>query len=300
MQPNMRFRGVIFLPIAIGLLTAACTVRVDSEQRIAREEKRFTISGEPQLHISTFDGAVEVRSWDRNEVLVEIEKRGHDEDSLKSIEVKAEQQGNRIDVDVRRPAGGDTFVGIGIHVSTTANITVTVPRKLSLVARSGDGNIRVSRIDGRIELHTSDGSVRVGGLTGELDVETGDGSVTVDDLDGDATLDTSDGGVTLSGKLAKVRVKTGDGSVTVRADRGSAMGSDWSITTEDGSVAVYLPDSFNADVDAQTGDGRVRTELDVKGTVEAENHRSLRGKIGQGGQLLRIRTGDGSINLRSW
>ena len=36
------------------------------------------------------------------------------------------------------------------------------------------------------------------------------------------------------------------------------------------------------------------------GTVQAENHRSLRGKIGQGGQLLRIRTGDGSINLRSW
>jgi DUF4097 and DUF4098 domain-containing protein YvlB len=214
--------------------------------------------------------------------------------------VKAEQQGNRIDVDVRRPEGRETFVGFGIHVSTTANVTVTVPRNVTLVARSGDGSIRVSRVNGRVELRTADGSVRVGNLKGELDVETGDGSVTVDDLEGDATLDTSDGGVTLSGKLAKLRVKTGDGSVTVRADSGSAMGSDWSITTEDGSVAVYLPDTFNADLDAQTGDGRVRTELDVKGSVQAENQRSLHGKLGQGGQLLRIRTGDGSISLRSW
>ncbi len=300
MRPNLPFRGSIILPIAIGLLGAACTVQVDSEQRIARVEKRFTVSGAPQLNVSTFDGTVEVRSWERDEVLVEIEKRARDEEALKSIEVKAEQQGNRIDVDVRRPSGRDTFVGFGIHVSTTANITVTVPRRLTLVARSGDGSIRASRLDGHVELRTADGSVRAGDIKGALDVETGDGSVTVDDVEGDAMLDTTDGGITLSGKLAKLKVKTGDGSVTVRADRGSAMGSDWSITTQDGSVALYLPDSFSADVDAQTGDGRVRSEIDVKGSAQAENQRSLRGKIGQGGQLLRIRTGDGSINLRSW
>lgn len=294
------FVGVTILPIAMGLLGAACTVQVDSEQRIAREEKRFTVSGEPQLTVATFDGSVEVRSWDRNEVLVEIEKRARDEEALKSIEVKAEQQGNRIDIDVRRPAGRDTFVGFGIHVSTVANVTVTVPRRVTLAARSGDGSIRVSRLDGRVELRTADGSVRAGDIKGDLDVETGDGSVTVDDVEGNATVDTTDGGITLSGKLAKLKVKTGDGSVTVRADRGSAMGSDWSITTQDGSVAVYLPDSFSADLDAQTGDGRVRSEIDVKGSVPAENARSLRGKIGQGGQLLRIRTGDGAINLRTW
>ena len=97
MRAKWPIGGAVLLPIALAVVGAACTVQVDSEQRIGREEKRFTVAGDPQLHISTFDGAVEVRSWDRNEVLVEIEKRGRDDEALKSIQVKAEQQGNRID-----------------------------------------------------------------------------------------------------------------------------------------------------------------------------------------------------------
>jgi hypothetical protein len=75
------------------------------------------------------------------------------------------------------------------------------------------------------------------------------------------------------------------------------MKDDWSITTGDGGVAVYLPADFSAQIDAHTGDGTIRNELQV--TTEGDvSRRNLRGRIGAGGKLLKIRTGDGGIRLK--
>ena len=99
---------------------------------------------------------------------------------------------------------------------------------------------------------------------------------------------------------------TGDGSIVYRADHGSRIDDDWEISTGDGSVSIYLPSGFNADLDAHTGDGRIRNDLDVSSTAAATGHdsddrdrRTLRGKLGQGGRRLKVQTGDGSITLKA-
>jgi hypothetical protein len=291
------------LIVLAGLSSAGCTVYMDAEEQVAREDKRFAVSASPEVVVSTFDGPIEVRSWDRNEVLVEIEKKAADEDGLKSIEVRADHQGNRVEVEVVRPRGRDTFVGIGVHISPHAKLTVSMPRQGTLEARSGDGSIRAERLEGKITLRTSDGSVTATGIKGEMDVESGDGSVTIEDADGAIRVSTGDGGIRSTGRFDSLDVKSGDGSVTVRAEPGSEMKSDWSLRTEDGSVALYLPDSFNGELDARTGDGVVRSEFEVQGARTEgrdRNRGELRGRLGTGGKLLRIRTGDGTISLRNW
>jgi DUF4097 and DUF4098 domain-containing protein YvlB len=287
--------------VTLALTATACTVRVDTEERTAREEKRFAVKGEPEVRVATFDGSIEVRSWDREEVLVEVDKRAADDETIASIQVRAEQTGNRIDVEVTRPAGRDRFTGIGIHIGTSARLLVSVPRRLTLVARTSDGSIRADRLEGRIELRTDDGSVRVDEVKGFVDIDTEDGSIAAEDLDGDATLSTGDGGISVQGRIGRLTAKTGDGSITVRADRGSSMSDDWSLTTEDGTVAVYLPEDFAAEVDAQTDEGRVRSDFALETEREdgRDRHRA-RGKIGAGGHQIRVRTADGSIALRNW
>jgi DUF4097 and DUF4098 domain-containing protein YvlB len=77
------------------------------------------------------------------------------------------------------------------------------------------------------------------------------------------------------------------------------MSEDWSLATEDGRVVVYLPRAFSAEIDATTGDGRVRADLDLdESSREGNGRRELRGRIGAGGHTLRIRTASGSISLR--
>ena len=42
------------------------------------------------------------------------------------------------------------------------------------------------------------------------------------------------------------------------------MDDDWDITTGDGSVSLYLPSDFGAELDAHTGDGSIRNDLDAR------------------------------------
>jgi len=70
----------------------------------------------------------------------------------------------------------------------------------------------------------------------------------------------------------------------------------WRIRSGDGTVAVTLPDDFEARLDASTGDGRISLglPLTVEGTL---SHQHVRGTLNGGGETLAIHTGDGAIRL---
>lgn len=280
-------------------LSTACVV-VDSQGHITREEKRFRVTGTPDLRLTTFDGAIDIRAGEGRDVIVEIEKRGPSKETVERLQVDATQDGNRIDVEVKRPGGDAAFFGMGHHVSPTAKLIVTMPKHGNIVAKSGDGSIRIDAVHGRLELRTGDGSIRANDVGGEVVLDTHDGSVVLDGVDGDVDLTTGDGSVTVSGKPGALRLKTGDGSITLRADQGTQMKDDWSVSTGDGGVTLYLPSDFAAEVDAHTGDGAIRSDLDITGgNSDDHERRSLRGRLGAGGRTLKIRTSDGSIRLKA-
>ena len=106
----------------------------------------------------------------------------------------------------------------------------------------------------------------------------------------------------VSGRLTSVKLHTGDGAIVYRAEPGTEMSDNWEITTGDGGVTLYLPPGFGAELDAHTGDGSIRNDLDVANMAESrdhgENRRTLRGRLGTGGRQIRVRTGDGTIRLR--
>jgi hypothetical protein len=292
------------LAVAAGLtasavLGAGCSIDLNHEGHIEREEKRFAVTGTPELSLYTFDGSVEVRSWDRPEVYIEVEKRGQDAEAVSKIQVLAEQSGNRIQVEARRPGGRTAFVGIGRFTSPSARILATVPHRVQLVVRSGDGSIVAERLDGRIELRTADGSIRAIETTGELLAESGDGGIQIEEAAGRIEARTDEGSVRVSGMPAALRIRSGDGSVVVRIRTGAVMSEDWMIATEDGSVSLELPEGFNAEIEAEPGsDSRVRSELTfVSSTGGTRDQRTLRGTLGQGGRRLFLRSGDGTIRL---
>src|SRR5262245_3815040 len=180
--------------------SAACVV-VDSQGHITRDEKRFTVSGTPELHLTTFDGAIEIRSGDSKTVLVEIEKRGPTQEAIDKLQIDTKQDGNRIDVEVKKPAHDSTVMfGIG-GMSSTAKLAVTMPPEGDVVAHSGDGSIKIDRVRGSLQLRTGDGSIRGTDIGGKMTLVTGDGSVTLDEATGDLDVDTGDGSVSVTGKL---------------------------------------------------------------------------------------------------
>jgi hypothetical protein len=288
----------VALAASLPMCLAGCVV-VDTQGHIAREEKRFTVSGLPELRLTTFDGAIDIRAGDGKVVVVEVEKRGATPQAIEQLKVETKQDGNVIEVSVKRPARDVEFFGLS-GMSSTAKLIVTMPREGNVTARSGDGSIRIDHVSGRLELRTGDGSIRGTSIGGQITLATGDGSVTLDDAQGDVDVDTGDGSVSVAGRLGIVKLHTGDGSITFRAEPGTTMKDNWSLTTGDGGVSVYLPSDFGAQLDAHTGDGTIRNELPIKTHDGGENsRRTVKGQLGTGGRTLRIRTGDGSVRLKT-
>jgi DUF4097 and DUF4098 domain-containing protein YvlB len=282
--------------IAASFLAGSGCIALTSagDNYVQSEEKRFFTTGTPDVTLSTFDGGIEIRSWDREEVQVFVERRASSREALEGIEIQSQQNGNQVTVNVTAPKA-DGF----LNFSRSAKLIVSMPAFSNVVAKSGDGGITVSRITGRLDLRTSDGSIRGNDLAGDIKATTGDGAIRLDGLDGSLDIQTGDGSVTLSGKLTAVRAHTGDGSVAVHADPGSLAAAGWDLTTGDGAVTLVLPTMFDGELDAHTEDGRIRIEDVALSNLTGRSRRdTIRGRLGSGGGAVRVRTRDGSITVR--
>lgn len=273
-----RGRSLLVLPTLALAASAACVdISAGQPRYIDTVEKRFTITGTPSLDVHTFDGSVEVSTWDRPEVLVVIEKHAIDKAAADRMVVTAEQSGDRITVAVREDRETGLHLNFG---SRSARITITAPAKVQVEAGTGDGRIEVRDVEGDVTARTGDGVIRLDHVNGSVDVTSGDGSIEID------------------GTLRGLKARSGDGRVRVRAS-GGAPTSDWSMTTGDGSIVLEVPDGFSADLDATTGDGRVDVrDVPFSGDSDSRRRSVARGRIGNGGALIRMRSGDGSITVR--
>jgi hypothetical protein len=260
-----------------------------------KDEKRFSVEGKPDVVLSTFDGSIEIRSWDRPDVLVVVEKRAPNESAAGDIQVQSSQQGNRVSVEVK----SDGSHGLGWWMGGgNASLIVSVPQSANVQASSGDGGINLDHVNGTIVLRSGDGRIHAANSSGDVTVATGDGAIDLFHVDGSVEAITGDGGVKAVGKLTRVRARSGDGRIAIQAEAGSSASADWDISSGDGSVTLQLPEGFSAELDAHTGDGGIRLEgVDVVSSgVIAKN--TVSGRLGSGGRSLRVRTGDGSITLQ--
>src|SRR5918992_3274463 len=97
----MRLNAVL---LAASLTFVGCEVNLNTEGLSARETLTFKVSGQPQVVLDTFDGAIELHSWDRPEVEVEIERRAMEQALLDEIKVDASEKNGVITVKVTGPA----------------------------------------------------------------------------------------------------------------------------------------------------------------------------------------------------
>lgn len=294
-----RLVGILAV-LVVGVGSVACSIDVRGNEASTREEKRFTVSAtDPvDLKIETFDGAIAVRSWDRNEVLVEIERRGPDQAAANALVVNQMQEGNRISIEAPSPRNQRSVITVGSWQSQSVNVIVTAPRRVMLQARTGDGSIEAHDLQGTVDMNSGDGRIIASNLEGDVKVHTGDGTIDIDRAAGRVDADSGDGSIEIDGRLDVLTVRTGDGPVRVNAADGSTMKSDWRITTGDGRISLRVPDGFNAAVDASTGDGSVRVEGISKATQDGNEDRSrVVGQLGSGGATLTLRSGDGSVDV---
>jgi hypothetical protein len=294
---HLALASVCLAPLALG----ACVVRVDSKDFTAVEVKHFRVDrGTPtDFNLATFSGAIDIRGWDRDEARIEVEKRGSDKGLLDQIEVVADQKGNQITLEARRPSSKKYAFGMLETVSRSAKLTASVPTGSNLTITTGYGNVTIERVKGRLELRTGDGAINGLDISGDIAARTDSGSVRLESVDGRCDIVTGDGSITLAGRLDLLRARTSDGSLTLKILPGSKVSETWSLQTDDGNVVMYLPDGLDGDVDAEASAGSAKAESTLLSKSDLDRNRHvLRGTLGSGGNIVRLRTSDGSITLK--
>jgi DUF4097 and DUF4098 domain-containing protein YvlB len=293
-------RAAAALAVATALAAAAaCTVNVNTTTAEARETTRFTVAGAPRVTLDTFDGSIEVHSWDKREVEVEIEKRAQDDAALQRITVEATQDGDAVTVRVRGPERpGSEGVTVGISQSPTARLRVALPKDSQLELVTGDGSIRIEDVDGAITARSGDGSIQGMRLAGALRLRTGDGTIRLQRASGTVEAETEDGSVTIDGQVKTVNASSGDGSVRVTVEEGAVLAGAWAISTRDGSITLRLPRQVDAAIEASTGDGSIQSshpQITIEG--DGGRRRDVRVTVGSGATTMTLKTGDGSIRI---
>ncbi len=241
---------------------------------IERESKSFNVSGRPRVNINTFDGSINIQPSNEATVRFSAVKRASDEQTMRGIRLRAEQSGDTINIIAEFDR---TQQREGHDIGAAVALDVWVPRSANVNVKSGDGRLRLSGIEGEIDLHTGDGSVDVTGSRGRLRVQTGDGRVRVAGFDGDANVQTGDGRISLDGRFTKLTARTGDGA-----------------------ISLGLPADANARI--ETDSGRVINDLSAvaeDGEGDTNEKRVRHWRVGTGaGSQINLRTGDGQIFLR--
>ena len=296
--------------VLVGTLSAGCVITGAEGRYVEREEKRFSLEGKDgkdgkegkdaraDVKLLTRDGAIEIRSWDRPEVLVVIEKHAFSKEAAAAMTVSSSQDGNHISVDATL-SRGETLSGFFWGGLGSAKLIVSLPSTSDVQATTGDGSIDLEGVRGVIALRSGDGSIQAREAAGSVAARSGDGSIRFDRIKGAIDVNTGDGSITVSGVFTGVRARSGDGSVGVQAQAGSTTETDWDIASGDGSITLEVPESFGAEFDAHTGDGRVHFEGVTLSNVSGDLTRSrANGRLGAGGHAMRVRTGDGSIFVK--
>ena len=265
-------RALLLISLLIFILSFSALALADNWH------KEFQLTGMPELNLRVDDTHVRIEPWDKNYVSVDVTtenmKLGQ---SPGELEIHDYQRDNFVEITMKERG---VHFSIGWSRSRRSETMIRMPAKAKLDIQTSDGSLMVSRMNGEFRLRTSDGRL------------------TAEDLDGILDASTSDGRLTVSGKFSALNTHTSDGRMEVTVAPGSAMMRSWSMRTGDGGIRLRLPKDFNADLDVHTGDGHLDVEMPVTVSGRIGGH-EMRGKLGSGGELLTVRSGDGSVVISS-
>ncbi len=226
-----------------------------------RESKSFTVSGSPRVNIMTFDGPIKVHGWDKAEVSYTATKQGHDADALNRIDIQTEQQGSAVSI-----------IAKSEEDTGAASLEVYVPRKTTLHVSSDDGELDLEGVSGDLTLRTGDGAIKVSNGSGQLQVNTGDGEIRITNFEGQVDARTGDGPISIDGSFSGLAARTGDGPIT-----------------------LSVPSNANFTIETNA-EGIDNSGLTVSEDL-APTGRVKRWKVGRGGNVFVLSTGDGRIML---
>jgi len=235
--------------------------------------KSFSLNNDGRLTIDTYKGSINIETWEKEKVQVEvkIEADGwdkYDEEKVKDTEIIFDSSPNTLtiktDYDKIKSRSSSFWSRFSKNVGSLplVHYQITMPRTAELRIEDYKSDSKISNLNAHIDFETYKGEVVIRNLTGSIDIETYKGDVRVEFLD--------------------------------MSDRSR-------FETYKGDITVELPETAKFDFNASIGkkadfDSDFGFEIKQKGNRKKD--RRIEGRINGGGPELYIENEKGEIQIR--
>jgi hypothetical protein len=220
-------------------LASAGLLRAETYREAFNETRPLSPGG--RVEVANTNGAVTIRTWDRNEVQITGEKEAGDPETLKQPHVEIEATPDSVRVEAKEDLQGwRSLFHWNRHESVRFILTVPAGARLDAV-HTVNGAIDIAGVTGPVRASSVNGSVRATGLAGAAHISTVNGSVHAEF----AAVANRD----------PLSFSTVNGAITVMLPRSAAVEA--RTSTVNGRVACDFPYSSRSD-DRRPEDDRDR------------------------------------------
>jgi DUF4097 and DUF4098 domain-containing protein YvlB len=207
-----------------------------------------------------------------------------------------------------RTAGGSIHVGDAhgdVILETSGGEIVTGEVAGALRAETAGGDVVVGGASGQVVAQTAGGQIQIGPTGSSVRAETSGGSIRLQGARGRVVAETAGGSIDLLQVESAVRATTAAGRILAELNCTKKSFGPSQLETSMGDVYVYLPTDVPLTIDAaidMAAGRQIHTDfpLDIQGGQDNFVPSTLRGHgtLNGGGEVLRIRTVAGNIEIR--
>src|SRR6202790_1486075 len=185
-----------------GTILIALFVASSAGAQARRFERHFTVQGKPVITVQNATGRIQVKAWDKQEVLIAGEK------ASTTVPVDTEQVGNRIEVATRVISSNANPDAL------RADYDISVPVESELQVRSDSGNVTIDSVHGNMSFDTVAADLALQDVDGYMMIKSIGGSLICTRCSGRLDANSISGNVQLiQPTLDNVRVQTSSGNI---------------------------------------------------------------------------------------
>ncbi|MDT7808578.1 MAG: hypothetical protein QOJ70_2391 [Acidobacteriota bacterium] len=254
---------VVILLVAVAAFAGQWVNRARSPQVVKQEETRQTFRLEPgaRIEVRAVNGSVEVTTGETDTVEVHIVRTAESADDLEYGRVTVEGSSSYLSVQGESSSGRSLWHWLQGGGSVRQDVTLTVPRRVELLASHINGQVRIGEIDGSVEVTHINGRVEVAQSAGRAEVGHVNGNVKF--------------GFSPSGE----------------------QGLD--VSHVNGNIEIRLKQLVNADIEVERQNGSLSLNVPNVTMQERESRSNTRARLGEGGTPFQISHVNGNVRFES-
>ena len=272
--------------LVVGLM---CLVLAMGASATEVEEQTFPLTADGSVSLDNAAGETVIHAWDKEEVRMITTRKGSGADK---IEIIIDSGEDYLKIETEYPI-------FSWFRRPRINYELWVPEGATLRIIASSGNIDIEGQRSDVRANASSGDIELADIWGAIDAGTSSGSIRVEDSKSDIIARSSSGSIRIVEAHGAVEsLRTSSGRIYVELEEVDQDASEMSLQSSSGDISLFLPTDIDAEVDIRTDSGRISTDfrITVEGTFEKNE---LRGIIGAGGILIRLRASSGDVSLRS-